>query len=78
MRAPTFEFSFDLQRDEQAIKDAEQIASSTSQLNLSAKGTSLSSTNLAKTQKITFSKVQLQQFFEELEKIQIKLDEITA
>lgn len=59
VRAPTFEFTFDLQRDEQAIKDAEQIAQSTSQLNLSAKGTSLSSTNLASTQKITFSKVQL-------------------
>jgi len=27
---------------------------------------------------VNFTKVQLQQFFEELEKIQIKLDEITA
>ena len=54
------------------------MAGSTSQLNLSAKGSSLSSANLSKTQKVNFSKVQLQQFFEELEKIQIKLDEITA
>lgn len=78
VRAPTFEFTFDLQRDEQQIKDAEHIASSASQLHLSARGNTLSSTNISKTTKVNFSKVQLQQFFEELEKIQIKLDEITA
>lgn len=78
VRAPTFEFTFDLQSDEQALKDSQQISSSTSQLNFSSKGTSLSSANLSKTHKVNFNKIQLQQFFEELEKIQIKLDEITA
>ena len=80
VRAPFVEFTFDLQNDDQARKDSEQISQSVSQLGISqsASSTALSSSNISKSQHVQFNKVQLQQFFEELEKIQIKLDELTA
>jgi len=80
VRAPFVEFTFDLQSDDQARKDSEQISQSVSQLGISksASSTALSSSNISKSQHVQFNKVQLQQFFEELEKIQIKLDELTA
>ena len=66
VRAPLCELSFDLQTDEQSRKDNENVQ----QRNFEQ----LSSTNVNKTERVQFNKVQLQQFFEELEKIQIQVD----
>ena len=66
VRAPFCEISFDLQTDEQARKGNENVQ----QRNMEQ----LSSSNINRTEKIQFSKVNLQQFFEELEKVQIKID----
>ena len=68
VRAPLVEIAFDLQTDEQARKDSENVQQRNFQ--------QLSSANVKTAERITFSKVNLQQFFEELEKIQIKIDQL--
>ena len=66
VRAPLCEITFDLQTDVQARKDNENVQ----QRNFEQ----LSSQNVNRSERIQFSKVNLQQFFEELEKVQIKID----
>ena len=61
VRAPRFEFTFELQTDEQSRKDSENVSS--------RNFASLKSDNISQVEKVSFSKVQLQQFFEELEKV---------
>ena len=66
VRAPICELTFDLQTDDQARKDNENVQKRQFE--------QLSSQNIDRSERVQFSKVQLQQFFEELEKIQIKID----
>ena len=68
VRAPTVEFSLDLQTDEQARRDNENVQQRNFQ--------QLSSQNINCTERIAFTKVGLQQFFEELEKVQIQIDQL--
>ena len=70
VRAPICELTFDLQTDDQALKDAESLQHRAFE--------QLSSTNVNQTERIKFTKVGLQQFFEELEKIQIKVDQLNS
>ena len=70
VRAPVAEFAFDLQTDDQARKDNENVQTRSFE--------QLSSKNVDRTERIQFSKVGLQQFFEELEKIQVKIDTLNS
>jgi len=68
VRAPTFELTFETMTDDQARE---------AQMNADAGMPSTVSDQDSKQHKVAFSKVQLQSFFEELEKVQIKLDGLT-
>ena len=70
VRAPFCEIAFDLQTDDQALKDSESMQHRAFE--------QLSSANVNQTERIKFSKVGLQQFFEELEKIQIRVDQLNS